>query len=87
MSLTKEDIQQIGHIVQQEVKSEFERVIPNLVTRNEFYETVSTLATKDDIDRMEGRITSTVSLLERDIYSRFDDYDRRLTRLEKAIIK
>ncbi len=42
-------------------------------------------ATKVDLDRMEGRLTTAINLLQRDSFTRLDDHDARIARLEKAV--
>ncbi len=39
---------------------------------------------RSDMDRMESRITTAISLLQRDTYSRLDDHEVRITKLEQA---
>lgn len=41
-------------------------------------------ATKQDLDRMEARLTTSIGLLERDSYSRLDEHEHRITRLERV---
>jgi hypothetical protein len=40
-------------------------------------------ATKDDFERMESRLLAAMGLVERDAFSRLDDHERRISRLEK----
>jgi hypothetical protein len=37
---------------------------------------ISGLATKTDLDRMEGRLVSSLGLLERDAFTRLDQHER-----------
>lgn len=39
---------------------------------------------KSDLDRMEGRLNTAVGLLQRDTYSRLDEHEARIRRLEQA---
>ena len=55
-----------------------QKIVADIVT-----DAVSGLATQDDLDRMEGRLTSTMSLLERDSFQRLDEHEVRIARLEK----
>jgi hypothetical protein len=45
---------------------------------------VSGLSTKEDMDRLEGRITTSINLLQRDTFDRLDRHEVRIDRLEKA---
>jgi hypothetical protein len=70
MSLTTEDLNQIGTIVKNVVK-----------------DAVSGLATKEDMDRLEGRLTTSINLLHRDTFERLDRHVVRIERLEKSLSK
>jgi hypothetical protein len=76
-------------------KSELTQVVSGLATKSELTQVVSGLATKSDLtqamsslstdlDRMEGRLVTAINLLQRDSYSRLDDHDVRIRRLEEA---
>ncbi|HEY6736527.1 MAG TPA: hypothetical protein VI322_02310, partial [Candidatus Saccharimonadia bacterium] len=71
----------IGGLV---TKVEFNEAVSGLATKKELRAAVFPLATKDDLDRMESRLTTAMGLLERDSFSRLDDHEARITRLEKA---
>ena len=45
---------------------------------------VKNLATKADLDRMESRLVTAINLLERDSFTRLDDHEARLRRLEQT---
>jgi hypothetical protein len=42
-------------------------------------------ATKNDLDRMEGRLITAINLLQRDTFSRLDQHEARIERLEKSL--
>ena len=50
-------------------------------------EAVADLPTRNDLDRLEGRITTAIGLLQRDTFARLDQHEERITRLEKANAK
>ena len=80
MALTAEDFNKITNIVAQAVAP--------LATKDELdtklTAAVSGLATKADLDRLESRLTTSMSLLEREAFSRLDQHEARITRLEQA---
>ena len=39
---------------------------------------------QEDMDRLESRLTTAIGLLQRDSYSRLDDHEARIRRLEQA---
>jgi hypothetical protein len=84
MSLTSEDLNQIKTVVQSVVKTEVASATKGLATKSELKDAVSGLATKDDLDRMEARLPTSMGLLERDTFSRLDNHEHRLQRLEAA---
>jgi hypothetical protein len=46
--------------------------------------TLSILATKADLDRMEARLIMKLSLLQRDSNTRLDQHEQRISQLEQA---
>lgn len=42
------------------------------------------MATRLDLDRMESRLLAGMNIIERDVYSRLDQHERRLARLERT---
>jgi len=96
MSLTTEDLQKIDKLVTGVVsgatsglatKSEMQEAMSRLATKAELQEAVSELATKTDLDRMEGRLTTSIGLLQRDTFDRLDQHEQRIGRLEKSLTK
>ncbi|HUD11840.1 MAG TPA: hypothetical protein VMS08_05485 [Candidatus Saccharimonadia bacterium] len=83
MSLTSDDLKQIDKIVTGAITG----VISGLATTSELKDAVSGLATKSDLDRLEGRLATTINLLQRDTFDRLDQHEARIVRLEKAIAK
>jgi hypothetical protein len=75
MALTSEDLNQIKNIVE---GSETR-------LRQEIKDSESRL--RQDLDRMEGRLVTSINLLQRDTFSRLDNHDSRIERLEKAVAK
>ena len=91
MALTSEDLQNISNIVDESVnkaglatKSELKDAIAGLATKSELKEVISGLALKSDLDRMEARIVTAINLLQRDTYTRLDDHEARIRRLEQT---
>jgi hypothetical protein len=82
MLLTKDDLGQIKTIVNDVVTDVVTDKISGLATKVELHESISAL--KSDLDRMESRLTTAIGLLQRDSYSRLDDHDARIARLEQA---
>ncbi len=76
MSLTTKDLNQITTIVTTIVAD----ATSDLATKDD----LKAFATKADLDRMESRLTTSMSLLERDAFSRLDQHERRITQLEQA---
>ena len=81
MALTTEDLDQIKNIVKEAVaplstKAELDR----FATKAD----LDLLATKADLDRIKARLTTSIGLLERDSFSRLDQHEARITRLEQA---
>ena len=78
MALTSEDLQNISNIVDESVNK------AGLATKSELKEVISGLALKSDLDRMEARIVTAINLLQRDTYTRLDDHEARIRRLEQT---
>ena len=78
MALTEEDLNNITRIVDASANRLEKKLDDKLAAA------VSGLATKADLDRMESRLTTSMSLLERDAFSRLDQHEARITRLEQA---
>lgn len=78
MALTTEDLKNITNIVNTSA-DRLEKTLDDKLAA-----AVSGLATKADLDRMESRLTTSMSLLERDTFSRLDQHEARITRLEQA---
>jgi hypothetical protein len=72
MALTTGDLQQIKEIVVD--------ATAHLATKNE----LKGLATKADLDHMEARLTTSMNLIERDAFTRLDQHELRIAKLEKA---
>lgn len=88
MSLTTDDLKQIKTVVEEVVDKVVDKRITQavapLATKAELAKLAAKMATKDDLDRMETRITTSMGLLERDTFSRLDQHEARITRLEQA---
>lgn len=78
MSLTTQDIQQVKEAVEQVVDERVE----GLATKDDLEEKTARLATKADLDRMEARLNTSINLLQRDSFSRLDEHEVRIARLE-----
>jgi hypothetical protein len=89
MSLTTEDLNRISVMLDGfAMKADLQDVatkadISGLATKAD----ISGLASKTDLDRMEGRLVSSLGLLERDAFTRLDQHERRITRLEKLEVR
>jgi hypothetical protein len=98
MSLTKQDLQSIegildrklnGFATKDDLKSfPTKEDIKSFATK----EDIKGFATKDDIkgfanrldlEKMESRIIAAMGLLQRDTFSRFEDHEQRIARLER----
>ena len=77
MALSSEDLADIKTIVNEAVDASEVRLMREL----------SKKADKADLDRMESRLVTSINLLERDSFSRLDQHEVRLTRLEQAQVK
>ena len=91
MALTDEDLNNINRIVDasaNRLEKKLATAVAGLATKDELdiklAAAVSGLATKADLDRMESRLTTSMTLLERDTFSRLDQHEARITRLEQA---
>jgi hypothetical protein len=84
MSLTTHDLQQIKGIVTDAVKPLDDRLSNVEDKLSGVEDRLSGMATKADLDRMETRILAAMGLIERDAFSRLDEHEERITRLEKA---
>lgn len=91
MALTSEDLGQITSIIEQavaplatiaELDSKLSKLESNFDTK--LNSATAGLATKADLDRMESRLTISMNLLERDTFSRLDQHEVRIARLEQA---
>ncbi|GAC1372919.1 MAG: hypothetical protein NVSMB39_7140 [Candidatus Saccharimonadales bacterium] len=71
-------------VTKDELDAKLSAAVSGLATKAELKDAVSRLATKADLDRMESRLTTSMSLLERDAFSRLDQHEARITRLEQA---
>lgn len=74
MALTSEDLNKISSIVNQAVSG--------IASKAEVSQLTAVL--REDLDRMETRLVTAVNLLQRDTYSRLDDHEARIRRLEQA---
>src|SRR5450756_527132 len=63
-------------------KADLDHAVSGLATKAELTEAVSGLATKTDLDRMEGRLTTAIGLIQRDSFSRLDQHEVRISKLE-----
>ena len=98
MPLTNEDLGNIQSIVEATIESSVEahfessveaiviRIVQGAVGTSEarLMRELSKKADKADLDRMESRLVTSINLLERDTFSRLDQHEVRLTRLEQA---
>ena len=75
MSLTKDDLKQIKGIVTE----------ARMATKADLDKVTAKFATKADLDRMETRITSSMSFIERDAFTRLDQHEIRIAKLEQKV--
>lgn len=75
MSLTAKDFEKIEQIVDQVVERSVERSVAKATAH---------LATKDDLYRLDLRLTTAIGLLQRDSFGRLEDHELRITRLESG---
>lgn len=89
MALTKDDLNQIKMVVNEvvhdvvhnEVGPEFKTIKAD-IARLEVQ--LAEKASKTDLDRMEGRLTAALGLVERDHDTRLGNLEMRVERLEQA---
>lgn len=72
MALTSEDLNNISKIVSAS-KVELKQELGDMGKR-----------LREDMDRMETRLITAINLLQRDSFSRLDDHEARIRRLEQA---
>ncbi|MDB5178418.1 MAG: hypothetical protein JWN01_361 [Patescibacteria group bacterium] len=99
MSLTVEDFERIDTIVTNAVghatkglatKNELHDAVRSLATKDELNRVESrltTLATKDDLDRMESRLVTSINLVEWDTLDRLDGHEKRIVHLEQVVAR
>lgn len=93
MTLTTEDFHRIAQVIETAIGTRVTAIVEakasTLVTKDDLnWMATKTdlvgLVTKSDLDRMESRLTTAMSLLERDTSSRLDQHEARISRLERA---
>jgi hypothetical protein len=75
ISLTKQDLQNIENIVDRKIAF-LDRKISDLPTKADL---------KAALVRSEDRIVTAMGLLERDVFDRFENHEKRIARLEKKL--
>ena len=82
MSLTKEDLTSIDNIVKRRIAESVKGLVTKSELKSGLKSELKTLATKEDLDRMETRMTTAMGLLERDHGARLEDHEARIKKLE-----
>ncbi len=80
MSLAAKDFEKIEQIVDRVVERSVAKATAHLASKKD----LERLATKDDLNRLDLRLTTAIGLLQRDSFGRLEDHELRIARLESG---